>query len=209
MIGTQLHITWGFFSRFLKYYHHSFICHPLDSTVSKDARIEPSIVETFALASREDLTTLLNLTHTHSDLIHCRLDLFSCIGIKSARLNTLAESSLRLLKRLQIRALLTWFGWMLRSMVLLSSPGRRKVRERARLSMTPPTLAVPPCLPRDALSVPGSRDFRPIAQQNFFCNLQINSLAGDFAGKIAAGALIQTNTLYIFFEFSSFFRETP
>ncbi len=74
------------------------------------------------------------------------------------------------------------------------------MRERARFSMTPPTLAVPPCMPRDALSVPGSQNFRPIAQQNFFCNLQINSLAGDFAGKTAAGALIQTNTLfYVYF----------
>ncbi len=54
-----------FFSFFLNVIQHCFICLPSDSTVSKDAGIEPKTFATLALTARRSITTrLLDFIHS-------------------------------------------------------------------------------------------------------------------------------------------------
>jgi hypothetical protein len=77
-----LNFKGGFFFFFKYDIQHCPICRPSDSTVWKDAGIEPRTVATTALAvrrsnhsARSHPPTRLDLIHIRRDLIHSRLDL--------------------------------------------------------------------------------------------------------------------------------------
>ncbi len=97
---STLFPDWKFFLKgdFLDFFffmydiQHCFFYRPSDSTVSKDAVIEPRTVETTASAvrrsnhsARSHPQARLDLIHTRLDLIHTRLDLIQLKVIQQRR----------------------------------------------------------------------------------------------------------------------------